>query len=220
MNLEGYQRREQCQKQVKLCQSKFSVPTMSSHEWLLQQQEDDSRATESWIVVDVRTAPERNVSMIRGAKTLNEFDRDWRAGSIPSDTKVAFYCTIGYRSGIHATKYLRQDDLEGRVFNLDGIVAFSQAVVDKLRHENNSDNPRGWLIEPSSGEPATLVHTFGLVWNFVDPEVFSGTNYSFPMLLVRLLQVGTITLGHHAREGFYFLKGITARRRNRSHKQS
>lgn len=219
MNFERHLRREQCQKQVKLCQSKFRVPTMSSHEWL-QQQQEDSRETGSWIVVDVRTAPERKVSMIRGAKTLAEFDRDWRAGIIPNDTKVAFYCTIGYRSGIQATKYFRQDDLEGRVFNLDGIVAFSQAVTDRVMHDNNSGNPRDWLVEPSSGELATLVHTFGFVWNFVDPEVFSGISYSLPILLVRLLQVAAITSGHHVREGFYFLKGISARRRKRSRKQS
>lgn len=219
MDLEGHQRRAKCQKEATSCQSKFDVPAMSSHEWLQQQQQQQE--TGSWIVVDVRTAPERKVSMIRGAKTLTEFDRDWRAGNIPNDTNIAFYCTIGYRSGIHATKYLRQnkDDLDGRVFNLDGIVAFSQAVADKIMHDKNTDNARDWLIEPSSGEPATFVHTFGFVWNYVDPEVFSSISYSLPILLLRLLQVGATTSGHHIREGFYFLKGISARKKP-THKQS
>jgi rhodanese-related sulfurtransferase len=214
---DGNQRREQCQNQAKQCQSKFAVPTLSSHEWLLQQERSDA----SWVIVDVRTAPECRVSMIRGAKTLAEFDRDWRAGTIPHHTKVAFYCTIGYRSGIHANKYLRRhtEDLEGRVFNLDGIVAFSQAVTDRLTHNSAMDNPRDWLIDPHSGEPTNCVHTFGALWNFVDTEIFVGICYSRSALLVRMMQVGFIASGHHAREGLYFLKRIASRRKRR-HKQS
>ncbi|GAX19527.1 hypothetical protein FisN_19Hu103 [Fistulifera solaris] len=205
------QRREQCQKQAKLCQSKFNVPALSSHEWL-QQQETSS----DWILVDVRTAPERRVSMIRGAKTLAEFDQEWRAGTFPPSTKVAFYCTIGYRSGIHASKYVRR--LEGRVYNLDGIVAFSQAVVDRFM-THRTPNPSDWLIDPHSGAPTNGVHTFGALWNFVDTEIFLGVYYSRPALLVRMLQVGFSASGHHAREGLYFLKRIASRRKSR-HKHS
>lgn len=219
MTSEADKRREECQKQAKICQSKFIVPTLSSREWLQQQAETDEKGT--WIMVDVRTEPERRVSMIKGAQTLAEFHQDWRAGNVPTNARVAFYCTIGYRSGIQATKYLRQNagDLDGRVFNLDGVVAFSQAVVDQISLSTNTDNPRAWLIEPSSGEPATLVHTFGMLWNFVDTDVYSATSYSTPALLARMLQVGGITAGHYLREGFYFLKSRASRRKH-SHKQS
>ncbi len=211
---EANKRREQCQNQARTCQSKFPVLALTSREWLQQQQQQQHG---SWIMVDVRTNPERNVSMIRGAITLEEFNRDFL--SVPKNAKIAFYCTIGYRSGIHATQCLRRyrDELDGRVFNLDGMVAFSQAVVDQT-YTNQSDDP--WLIEPQTGEPASSVHTFGSLWNFVDTEVYSAISYSPPMIVIRMLQVGGMTFMHHLREGLYMSKCLASNRRKQADKNS
>lgn len=68
------------------------------------------------ILVDVRSPEERAVSVIRGAISKEEFERDlehYRS----SDALIIAYCTIGYRSGRYAQK-LRQQGIN--ILNLKG----------------------------------------------------------------------------------------------------
>jgi len=67
---------------------------------------------ENALLVDVRTQPERNVSMISGAITLEEFKRNVLPDLLdasPSQlvnrpSTLVLYCTIGYRSGMEGRK--------------------------------------------------------------------------------------------------------------------
>ena len=59
------------------------------------------------ILIDVRDAEEQAVSMIPGAVTADEFERDWKdelIGSKRPEVTAVPYCTVGYRSGSYARK--------------------------------------------------------------------------------------------------------------------
>ncbi|KAL7481156.1 hypothetical protein ACHAW6_006840 [Cyclotella cf. meneghiniana] len=67
---------------------------------------------EKVLLVDARTRPERNISMISGAIPLAEFNKNVLpklVDSSPDDmvsqpSTIVFYCTIGYRSGMEGRK--------------------------------------------------------------------------------------------------------------------
>ncbi|KAL3788756.1 hypothetical protein HJC23_012312 [Cyclotella cryptica] len=95
----------------KLLHDTFSTSTESSCA-------DDIKASK-WIIdgknavlVDVRSRPERNTSMISGAISLDEFKTNVIPQLMelsPDDVlsqpnTIVFYCTIGYRSGVEARK--------------------------------------------------------------------------------------------------------------------
>lgn len=96
------------------------------------------------VVVDVRTDEERQVSMIPGAISQQEFERhrDELAGR-----EVVTYCTIGYRSGLYAEELLAEG---WKAENLAGsILAWTHAGLP-LVHD---------------GEPTRRVHVYGERWN-------------------------------------------------------
>lgn len=101
------------------------------------------------IIVDVRTQAERDISIIPGAISKKEFDKN--AGQYREHTVVT-QCTIGYRSGITGKK------LAGKGFKVKnlkgGILAWTHA--------------EGPLVDPN-GNPTTQVHTYGTDWNLLPP---------------------------------------------------
>lgn len=105
-----------------------------------------ARATEPILIVDVREPGERAVSMIPGAVTAEQFEKD--RGSARKGT-IVVYCTIGYRSGLYAKK-LREDGFRTR--NLKGgILSWVHAgrqVVDK-------------------DGPTRRVHVYGAKWDLL-----------------------------------------------------
>lgn len=98
------------------------------------------------VVVDVRTEKERMVSVIPGAISKADFERNLDSYK---DSAIVVYCTIGYRSGRYAQKLLKQGV---NVLNLEGsLLAWSH--ID------------GELVN-SSGS-TKQVHVFGKRWKLV-----------------------------------------------------
>ena len=104
-----------------------------------------SEEREDYIVVDVRTAEERNVSIIAGAIDNEYFERNITSYE---NKKIIVYCTIGYRSGFYA-ETLRQKGLDA--YNLsEGILGWT--------HVN------GLLIN-SRGQTTDEVHVYSRPWD-------------------------------------------------------
>jgi rhodanese-related sulfurtransferase len=117
------------------------------------------------LIVDVRTAEERSVSMIPGAISQEQFERSLMSStsgsgsssgeptfvSVNKDTKILVCCTIGYRSSQHARKLRVQGydaaNLEG------GIVAWTQEGLPLMHRSSDGKE-----------SPTTEVHVFGKQW--------------------------------------------------------
>jgi rhodanese-related sulfurtransferase len=98
------------------------------------------------VLVDVRSDEEREVSMIPGAISRREFERqpDRFAGR-----EVVTYCTIGYRSGLYTQKLV---DEGWNASNLRGsILAWTH---------NGQELEQG-------GSPTRRVHVYGRTWSLV-----------------------------------------------------
>ena len=108
------------------------------------------RKTEEVVVVDVRGANEREVSMIAGAIPQDDFEARLEADPEVFDgRKVVFYCTLGHRSGLYTAK-LRERGLDA--YNLKGsILAWTHAG--------------GELVDAETGETTKRVHVYGKNWD-------------------------------------------------------
>lgn len=98
------------------------------------------------VVVDVRDDEEREVSMIRGAISQEQFEsrRDELAGR-----EVVVYCTIGYRSGLYTRKLVEEG---WKASNLRGsIVSWTHVEGDLVQN----------------GAPTRRVHVYGRKWNLL-----------------------------------------------------
>ena len=101
------------------------------------------------VLVDVRDAEERAVSVIAGAMDAETYERA-REGLGAHD--AICYCTIGYRSSKYAEKMAKlAKNGDAKYFNMYGsILAWT--------HEG------GTLIDPRTGVETKKVHTFGKQW--------------------------------------------------------
>ena len=105
---------------------------------------DQLSTLDSPVLIDVREPYERAVSMLPGALSLEDFERDAEAyrGRI-----LVPYCTIGARSGV-VTRRLRAAGYDAR--NLAGsILAWTYT---------------GRALE-RDGQPTRAVHTYGSSWD-------------------------------------------------------
>ena len=163
MNLE-----EECLKEARFYQRQFPSVTALSSKDLLRNFPHDT-----YQIVDCRSAAERAVATITGA----------RSDVSPDIPVVICYCTIGYRSGLEARR-LQRTHPDWTVYNLDGIVAFSHAVqpTDSLQLVNGN------------GQSADTIHTFAGSWNFIDQEKFHATSFRLVELPARFVQVGMVSV--------------------------
>jgi rhodanese-related sulfurtransferase len=90
-------------------------------------------------LVDVREAEEWEVSMIPGAVTREQFEKDLEKHR---DARIVVYCTIGGRAGIYAA------DLRGRGFR-------AEVLKGSILTWTHAGGP---LVEPG-GRPTRRVHT-------------------------------------------------------------
>jgi rhodanese-related sulfurtransferase len=98
------------------------------------------------VLVDVREPQERQVSMLPGAISRQDFERD---SARYRSWLVVPYCTIGLRSGLY-TRKLRGQGFEAR--NLAGsVLAWAH----------------GGLPFEAAGKPTTRVHVFSAAWNLL-----------------------------------------------------
>lgn len=173
---------ERCHRLNRFYQARFpTVPALSSRDLVRSFDSDNT------VLVDVRTQPERNISTIEGAISLHEFEQ--RISSLPPETQVVTYCTIGYRSGLEARRLQYQYALQGRISSLDGIVAYTHAITSE--DDNGDDIPR--VVCPATGSDASAVHTFGSQWDCV-AENYESKHFSLPTLLLRLIQVSSTVI--------------------------
>ena len=100
---------------------------------------------ENYIVVDVRSPVEQNISIIEGSVDQAHFERNFDSNQ---KKKVVVYCTIGYRSGYYA-KALRQQGLDA--YNLsEGILGWIQA---------------GGSLVNTDGQITLKVHVYSRPWD-------------------------------------------------------
>ena len=92
------------------------------------------------VIVDVRTPEEYQVSMIPGAVTKVQFEKNKQQYR---DCTIVVYCTIGYRSGQYAKK-LMSDGFNAKNFK-GSILAWCHA---------------GLPLVTMQGEPTYQVHTY------------------------------------------------------------
>ena len=105
------------------------------------------------VLVDVRTDNEREVSIIPGAISQAQYDRDRAAfGNRP----VMVYCTIGHRSA-YVVRELRKEGVEAK--NLRGSLLM-------WVHQG------GALVDPA-GRTTNHVHTFAEKWDVLPPGLTS-----------------------------------------------
>jgi len=143
-------------------------PELSVAEWLARPQDRPA------VLVDVREPHERRVSMLPGAISQEDFERD-RARY--RSWVVVPYCTIGLRSGIY-TGTLRNQGFEAR--NLAGsVLAWAHAglpfqadgAVTRRVHVYNAD----WNLLPRGYEPVVSASPSGAIsigpfsWGEQDP---------------------------------------------------
>lgn len=102
-----------------------------------------------FVLVDVRTKAEYEVSMIPGAITAPEFEasREKYQGRT-----VICYCTVGYRSGIYARKLIE-----------NGVAAknYKGSILEWCKAQ--------YLLETLEGQPTNRVHTYNSSYH-VPPE--------------------------------------------------
>lgn len=100
------------------------------------------------VLVDRREKKEQEVSMIPGAITSDEFEKNIEQYK---DKPIVVYCTIGSRSGKYARRLIKKGM---RAYNLKGsILAWTHAGKELV----------------SEGEETRRVHVYGRKWNLA-PE--------------------------------------------------
>ncbi len=109
------------------------------------------------VLVDVRSAEERGVSVIQGSISEAEF---WQAGlESYRGAHVVGYCTIGFRSGMFAQK-LKSKGLEN-VYNGEGVVLWT--------HDAKAP-PLVSRDDKGRETPVQRVHTYGDKWDLASEE--------------------------------------------------
>ena len=116
--------------------AKFDVPVISIA---------DAKTASDVVIVDVRPPNEREISMIPGAVSSEEYESNPEEYG---DKRVATYCTIGYRSGQYA-ELLREKGVDA--LNLEGSIL-------------------GWVhagepVVDENGEPIKRIHVYGDRWD-------------------------------------------------------
>lgn len=155
---------------------------------------------EDILLVDVRSPPEREVSMIAGAISLDEFNTNVLPSlmNTPRDQlpqSIVIYCTIGYRSGVEGRKLLNEhptlfhscdacdqnerNNLNDRsriqIWNLDGILPFANALKSSQQSALLTNR---YLVDPSTKNPTNKVHVYGPSWKNCLDETYEAIMFS------------------------------------------
>ena len=102
-----------------------------------------------WIIVDVRSQLERDVSLIHGSLSVDEFEAQW---DLFKEIPILVYCTAGCRSGAY-TRMLNQKGF--KAFNLQGgVLAWAL---------------EGLTFVTPNGKVTNRVHVYGEKWDALPP---------------------------------------------------
>jgi rhodanese-related sulfurtransferase len=128
-------------------EGKVPVPTMSASQ--LQSVLHAGGQSQDHVLVDVREENERSVSIIPGAISKQDLERDLAsANSQYQNKKIVSYCTIGYRS-MNYTKELKEQGLDA--YNLRG------SILSWL-------HSGGEVVTPLNQQATKEVHVYGNDW--------------------------------------------------------
>jgi rhodanese-related sulfurtransferase len=196
---------------------------MTSYE--LQEQMERGDENTLLVVVDVRTKPERRVSMIPGAIALAELKRmdftntTTTTTTITPTTTIVTYCTIGYRSGIEARRLREQyPHLDGHIYSLDGVLAYThtgQSLEKRREMDSTTTNQTPAAVTTTSATTTTnQVHTFGGMWNACAHPDCDTTLYGFPSILGRLAQVGGLVVLRSSQHAVHSLSSCCCSRQD------
>lgn len=168
-----------------------------------------------FLLVDVRTKDERDISVIPGAISMKDFKTQMKSidkkKTQHHNLNVITYCTIGFRSGLQAQHIQNKYKLGyGRVHSLDGIAAYTHAITEVLPKPMTLNHSRPQTIKESmnlivisnnslvtpSGHETTHVHTFGNIWsNTVDQDHGYHATFFKPIrFILESAKVGVLTL--------------------------
>lgn len=195
----------------------FDIPSLSSQQLIndtfTDNRIDDTTSAPQWkidgrnaLLVDVRSEPERKVSIISGAISLHDLNMNVIPKLIetdrPSDdmpSSIIMYCTIGYRSGMEGQKLMKKypalfreceqsernnlNESKLQIRNMDGIVNFAN-VLESSPVEQSMMKMNNLLIDPKTMRPTNKVHVYGSSWKqFLDeryePVIFSKVEFSW-----------------------------------------
>ena len=107
------------------------------------------------IIVDVRNSKEQSISMIKGAITLDQFEKN---PNKYKDKKIIAYCTIGYRSG----KFVKEISKKGfDAYNLEG------SILGWIHHQ-------GPLVDQNK-QQTKRIHVYGSSWD-LPPDGYTSTH--------------------------------------------
>ena len=109
--------------------------------------EDFKKDPSQFVIVDVRTGKEQEVSMIPGALTQKEFEE--KRDEL-DDKRVIVHCTIGFRSGMYVKK------LKSEGFDAENMIG----SLLLWTHE-------GLPLEDKEHKPTKKVHVYGEQWDLV-----------------------------------------------------
>lgn len=166
------------------------VTTLTSTEYLSSKYTLRPSSTSKYILVDVRSKAEQDVSMIPTAVTLSAFEKKMKispqSNTTITDEIVVTYCTIGFRSGLEARRL--RDKYNLNVMNLDGIVSYTHAcsVIQDPGAKDTSTSSleeNVYLIDPKTKKATKRVHVFGPVWNVASNAVEATYFSTFSMAL-------------------------------------
>lgn len=114
------------------------APNISANQ--IRAMQNSKEWTNRFVVVDVRAKVESDVSVIPGAITKSEFEKN----SLRHQGKVVIaYCTVGYRSGIYANKLTSKG---WRAYNYKG------SILDWCKHQ--------LPLTTLDGKKTNRVHTY------------------------------------------------------------
>lgn len=157
------------------------VNMIPSEEFASMEADSGSSTSDSNIVlVDVRTKAERDVSIVEGAVHVSELD----VTRLPSNAHLVTYCTVGFRACLEA-KRLKQQYKSLQVSCLDGIACYTHVLPSKMNIRR--------IVEPATGKPANIVHTYGNQWSCVNRDHFKATHFSPLLFAAYNVQFGAST---------------------------
>ncbi|PNH03371.1 hypothetical protein TSOC_010597 [Tetrabaena socialis] len=152
------------------------VEVQELHGWL-----QDAASRDTLLLVDVRTQPEQQVSMLPGPHTLTQQQFEERGPEAFRGRRIICYCTAGYRSGMYARRLRSEYGLDAA--NLRGsILAWTQAGL-----------PLADPQQPPAGAGAavttTRVHVFSRDWALQGPG-YTPVMFRRPLLQLLLHSLG------------------------------
>lgn len=151
-----------CNKLTSNFQSKFPhVKPITATDYI-------ERYSQNSMLIDCRTKPERDVSIIQGAIPFDEINLE-ELRNQPVDKPIVMYCSVGFRSGLEGE---RLQDILGtnrNILNMQGILSYTHV----LKH--NPEAPA--IVDPSTQQSTKQVHVFAKSWDFASRDY---TTQEFP----------------------------------------